>query len=209
MTLRGALFLLLFNQEVCSLLVNWCNRACMTGVGLFYMFVVLAWDLAQQLPATGQYIFVHLFVSVGVCACMLHQSNTSIWVIKHMGGQPVYCGVCKQRLPIKLRPESFTVVKSTNSHNLNVFNHTLDFHFASSWLMVRMNSNSSRLLKAHNKHSCSLLWSPVLSYSDIIRPKLPLSNTLIYKQKKLYIFLVNLLTCWCEPFTAQALRSYL
>lgn len=66
----------------------------MTGVVLFYVFVLLAWDLAQQPPSYGPvYACVRAFVCRRgrVCACMLHQSPTSILPIKHMGGQPVYC----------------------------------------------------------------------------------------------------------------------
>lgn len=63
----------------------------MTGVVLFYMFVLLAWDLAQQLPALGQYICAFVCTCGHVFACMLHQSPSSILPIKHMGGQPVYC----------------------------------------------------------------------------------------------------------------------
>lgn len=38
----------------------------MTGVVLFYVLVLLAWDLAQQPPVVGQNICVCLFVGVGV-----------------------------------------------------------------------------------------------------------------------------------------------
>lgn len=39
------------------------NSACMTGLLLFYVFVLLAWDRAQQLPAIGRY------VRAFVCRC--------------------------------------------------------------------------------------------------------------------------------------------
>lgn len=65
----------------------------MTGVVLFYRFVFLTWNLAQQLPAMGLYMHV-LFVrrrGGGVCEWRLHPTLTSILSIKCMGGQPVYC----------------------------------------------------------------------------------------------------------------------
>ena len=59
----------------------------MTGVVLFYVFVLLAWDLAQQLPG----MCLVLLVGMGVSTCMLYQFPTSIRPIKLMGGQAVYC----------------------------------------------------------------------------------------------------------------------
>lgn len=58
----------------------------MAAVVLFYVFVLLAWDLSQQLPAMGQYICAFVCRCGRVC---VHAA--SIQPIKHMGGQPVYC----------------------------------------------------------------------------------------------------------------------
>lgn len=44
----------------------------MIGVVLFYVFLLLAWDLAQQLPAMGQYICA--FVGRCRCACVHAES---------------------------------------------------------------------------------------------------------------------------------------
>lgn len=87
----GAFFLLFPHSEVCSLVVNWYNQACMTRAVLFYVFHLLAWDLAQQLQALGLCICVFF---VGRCGCgCVHAASIPYQhpTYKHMGGQAVYC----------------------------------------------------------------------------------------------------------------------
>lgn len=119
---------------------------------------MLTWDLAQQLPATGQYTACMLFVCGCGHVCLYPASITyqRTTYKTHGWSACLLCGFANSVHPFS---------RSTYYLNLSVFNHNLYFHFASSSLLVRTDSKTSGPVEAHIKqsHKC-LFWRMVHSW---------------------------------------------